>query len=206
MPPISPPSTVALKSHPWLASKDEELLTKTKRIFFSILTVCLLGGGVYLVITRISPPQNLRSLLASEHTLEGKPVQGGRVNFPLHAAGPKWTTPGDLALFMIDLMQAYQGENDHLLSPAMAQEMMSPQIEIPDSPLSEAYGIGVELKSTSQGPIVWHSGGTWGSCSLIWFYPQFGKGAVVMVNSASGSLLRLEILLSIALAYGWPFD
>lgn len=145
-------------------------------------------------------------MLASEHTLEGKPVQGGRVNFPFHAAGPIWTTPGDLALFMIDLMQAYQGENGHLLSPAMAQEMISPQIKIPDSPLREAYGMGVELKSTSQGPIVWRSGGNWGSCSLIWFYPLFGKGAVVMVNSASGSLLRLKILLSIALAYGWPFD
>jgi len=27
-----------------------------------------------------------------------------------------------------------------------------------------------------------------------------------MINSASGSLLRFEILLSIASAYGWPMD
>jgi hypothetical protein len=33
-----------------------------------------------------------------------------------------------------------------------------------------------------------------------------GKGAVVMVNSAGGSLLRFEILLSIAAAYEWPMD
>jgi CubicO group peptidase (beta-lactamase class C family) len=84
--------------------------------------------------------------------------------------------------------------------------MLSPQIEIVNSPLSDAYGLGVELQSASQGPTVWHSGGTWGSCSIIWFYPQSGKGAVVMINSASGSLLRFEILPSIALAYGWPMD
>jgi len=33
-----------------------------------------------------------------------------------------------------------------------------------------------------------------------------GNGAVVMINNASGGLLRLEILLSIVLAYGWPMD
>lgn len=151
-------------------------------------------------------PQDLRALSASEQTLDGKSVKGGRANFPFHAAGSLWTTPGDLAIFMIDLMKAYQGESGHLLSPQMAQQMLSPQIEILNNPLSDAYGLGVELQSTSQGPKVWHTGGTWGSNSVIWFYPQIGKGAVVMTNSASGSLLRFEILLSIASAYGWPMD
>jgi len=147
-------------------------------------------------------PQDLRALSASEHTLDGKPVEGGRANFPFHAAASLWTTPGDLAVFMIDLMKAYQGETGHLLSPQMAQLMLSPQIEMLDHPYSDAYGLGVELQSTTQG--VTHTGGTWGSCSIIWFYPQTGKGAVVMINSANGSLLRFEILLSIAAAYGWP--
>ncbi len=149
-------------------------------------------------------PQELRARSVSEHTLDGKPVAGGRANFPFHAAGSLWTTPGDLVLFMIDLMKAYQGETGHLLSPEMARQMLSPQIAILDNHLSDAFGLGVELQSTSQGPKVWHSGGTWGSNSVIWFYPQIGKGAVAMTNSASGSLLRFEILLSIALAYGWP--
>jgi CubicO group peptidase (beta-lactamase class C family) len=151
-------------------------------------------------------PQDLRLLSASEHTLDGKPVERGRANFPFHAAGSLWTTPGNLAVFMIDLMQAYQGKTGHLLSPQMAHQMLSPQIEILDSPLSDSFGLGVELQITSQGPAAWHTGGTWGSCSLIWFYPQLGKGAVVMINSASGSALRFEILLSIATAYGWPMD
>ncbi len=149
-------------------------------------------------------PQGLRARSASEHALDGKPVAGGRANFPFHAAGSLWTTPGDLALFMIDLMKAYQGESGHLLSPQTALQMQSPQIEILNNPLSDASGLGVELRSTSQGPQVSHTGGTWGSNCVIWFYPQIGKGAVVMTNSASGSMLRFEILLSIALAYGWP--
>lgn len=90
--------------------------------------------------------------------------------------------------------------------PQTAQQMLSSQIAILDSPLSDADGLGVSLKSTRQGLCVLHSGDTWGSHSLIWFYPQIGKGAVVMVNSASGFWLRFEILLSIALAYGWPMN
>jgi len=101
-------------------------------------------------------------------------------------------------------MKAYQGETGHLLSPQMAQQMLSSQIETLNNPLSDADGLGVELQRTSQGPAVSHTGGTWGSNSIIWFHPQIGKGAVVMTNSASGSLLRFEIVLSIALAYGWP--
>jgi CubicO group peptidase (beta-lactamase class C family) len=149
-------------------------------------------------------PQDLRARSASEHTLDGKPMEGGRANSSFCAAGSLWTTSGDLSIFVIDLMKAYQGETGHLLSPQMAQQMLSPQIEILNNPLSDAYGLGVELQSTSQGPKVWHTGGTWGSNSIIWFYPQIGKGAVVMTNSASSNLLRFEILLSIYLAYGWP--
>jgi CubicO group peptidase (beta-lactamase class C family) len=84
--------------------------------------------------------------------------------------------------------------------------MLSPQIEILNSPLSNAYGLGVELQSTNQGLGVWHAGGDWDSNSIIWFYPQLGKGAVVMTNSASSNLLRYEILLSIASVYGWPME
>jgi CubicO group peptidase (beta-lactamase class C family) len=151
-------------------------------------------------------PQELRAISASEHALDGRPVQGGRANFPFHAAGSLWTTPSDLAIFMIDLMKAYQGETGHLLSPQIAQQMLSPQIAIPDSPISDSAGLGVDLKATGQGPLATHTGGTWGSCSIIWFYPRIGKGAVVMINSASGDRLRFEILLSIASVYGWPMN
>ncbi len=147
-------------------------------------------------------PQDLCALSASEHAVNGKPLAGGRANFPFHAAGSLWTTSGDLTTFIIDLMKTYQGETGHLLSPQMVQKMFSPQIENPNSPLSDSYGLGVELQSTSQGPKVWHSGGTWGSSSVIWFYPQIGKGAAVLTNSAS--LLPFEILLGIVSAYGWP--
>ncbi len=149
-------------------------------------------------------PQALRAHCASEHTLDGKPMAGGRANYPLRAAGGLWTTPGDLVIFMIDLMKAYQGETGHLLSPEIARQMLSPQIKTPNDPLSDAFGLGVGLQSARQRLAVWNSGGTWGSSSIFWFYPQIGKGAAVMINNRSGFYLLFEILLSVGLAYGWP--
>jgi CubicO group peptidase (beta-lactamase class C family) len=151
-------------------------------------------------------PRELRARYASEHTLNGKPMAGGRANYPFHAAASLWTAPGDLALFMIDLMKAHQGETGHLLSPEMTRQMLSPQIETLNNPLSNAFGLGVGLKNTGQRLAVWNAGGTWGSSSIFWFYPQVGKDAAVMINSRSGFFLLFEILLSIALAYDWPMD
>jgi CubicO group peptidase (beta-lactamase class C family) len=49
-----------------------------------------------------------------------------------------------------------------------------------------------------------HTGATWGSTSLVWAHPETGQGVVIMTNSATGSMIRFEILLGIALEYGWP--
>lgn len=167
-------------------------------------TVVLDRLGMALSSYQQPLPRELRARCASEHTLDGKPMAGGRANYPFHAAASLWTTPCDLTFFMIDLMKAYQGESGHLLSPEMARQMMSPQIETPNDPLSNAFGLGMGLQSAGQKLAVWNSGGTWGSSSIFWFYPQVGKGAAVMINSASGFYLLFEILLSIGLAYGWP--
>jgi hypothetical protein len=39
---------------------------------------------------------------------------------------------------------------------------------------------------------------------IVWAYPETGQGVVIMTNSATGSLIRFEILLGIALERGWP--
>jgi len=48
------------------------------------------------------------------------------------------------------------------------------------------------------------SGGTWGSTAVLPAYPETGQGVVIMTNSATGSLLRFEILLAMSEEYGWP--
>ena len=70
--------------------------------------------------------------------------------------------------------------------------------------MANAYGFGFDLDTEKVELIAFHTGGTWGSTCIVWLYPESGRGAVVMTNSASGSLIRYEILASISKAYGWP--
>jgi hypothetical protein len=87
----------------------------------------------------------------------------------------------------------------------MADEMLTPQIEVPDSLLKDSYGLGVDLAAEGQEFRFMHTGGTWGSTCVLWAHPETGQGAVVMTNSASGGgAIRFEILASIAAEYGWP--
>lgn len=150
-------------------------------------------------------PEALRERAVTEHYVDGRPFAGKRHHYPIQAAGGLWTTPADLARFGIEILRARAGEPGRLLSPEMAGEMLSPQVEISDAGLSDSYGLGFELGGEGEAFFVMHTGGTWGSTSLLWLYPETGQGAVIMTNSAAGEgAIRFEILLSIAAEYGWP--
>ena len=150
-------------------------------------------------------PEDLRARATTEHDLSGQPLEGKRHHFPLLAAGGLWTTPSDLARFALEIMLAYRGESDKLLSQDAAIEMLSPQIPIQGNPFYDANGLGFHLSTEGPDLIFLHTGATWGSSCVLFAYPDRGQGAVIMTNKASEQVeIRLEILLSIASEYGWP--
>jgi CubicO group peptidase (beta-lactamase class C family) len=149
-------------------------------------------------------PESLRSRAAVEHDIEGKALAGDRLHIPLLAAGGLWTTPSDLAQFTIEIMNAHRGASERLLSRAMVQEMLAPQISIEGNPLADAMALGFERSGSDTDLVILHTGGTWGSTAVLFAYPERGQGVVIMTNSATGSLLRFEILIAIAIEYGWP--
>lgn len=149
-------------------------------------------------------PEHLRSRAAIEHDFNGKPIEGDRLHAPFLAAGGLWATPTDLATFAIEIMNAYRGKSESLLSHTMTEQMLSPQIAITGNPLADTMALGFERSGSDAKLAILHTGGTWGSTSVLWAHPSTGQGAVIMTNSATGSLLRFEILLAIAMEYGWP--
>ena len=94
--------------------------------------------------------------------------------------------------------------SEAVFTHAMSIEMLSKQIDVDGNPLADAAGLGFHLSGDGNEFTIVHTGGTWGSTSLLWAHPETGQGAIIMTNSASGSLLRFEILLGIAREYGWP--
>ncbi|HUU98079.1 MAG TPA: serine hydrolase domain-containing protein [Phycisphaerae bacterium] len=141
------------------------------------------------------PDPALRALLAAEHDFDGTPLPNGPLRYPQAAAGGLWSTPSDLATFAIALMNAKRGESNAVLPSAMVSEMMQP--------VMFGVGLGVQVRSEGSTMHFLHVGGSVGSCCILVAYPETGKGAVVMTNSASGNTLCLEILASIFYEYEW---
>jgi CubicO group peptidase (beta-lactamase class C family) len=178
----------------------------TQQPFPAFMQEMVLGPAGMTSSTFEQPlPEELRRRATTEHYVTGDPFDGKRHHYPLLASGGLWTTPSDLARFAIEIMRARDGEPAPLLSQEMAAKMLTPQIEVHDSPLSDARGLGFALAGEGQDSRFMHSGGTWGSTCLLWVHPERGQGVVIMTNSASGDgAIRFEILLGIAAEYGWP--
>jgi len=185
------------------------LMTDANRQSFSELMQETVLGPLGMTSSTFEQPlpEELRDRATTEHYVDGQPFEGKRHHYPILASGGLWTTPSDLAQFAIEIMRARAGESDLLLSQEMAGEMLAPQIEVPETFLSDSYGLGFDLGGDGREFRFLHTGGSWGSTSILWMHPETGQGAVIMTNSASGEgAIRLEILLSIAAEYDWPLS
>jgi CubicO group peptidase (beta-lactamase class C family) len=125
------------------------------------------------------------------------------------AQGGLMTTPSNLARFAIELMRAYQGESNLVVSQETVRKMFRPELDLDPNILGMpiSVGLGVLLRGTGQELAFLHPGDNWpgASCWLVGF-PEQGKGAVIMTNGAKGNLLAMEVIAAIAKEYGWPAD
>jgi CubicO group peptidase (beta-lactamase class C family) len=140
-------------------------------------------------------PKDLESVAAYGHE-KGKSIQGHWHTYPEMAAAGLWTTPSDLALFAIDLMESAQGKPGKVLSPEMARQMLSKQIG--------TYGLGVNVGDSKGVASFTHGGSNEGFTCILVANVITRQGAVVMTNSNNGPALFNEILRAISQEYNWP--
>jgi CubicO group peptidase (beta-lactamase class C family) len=131
---------------------------------------------------------------ATGYRSEGDEVEGKWHIYPEMAAAGLWTTPSDLARFAIAIQEAYNGESEKVLSTEMARRMLTPDME--------GHGLGPAIQGG--GARFGHGGSNEGFRCTFTAFIEGGNGAVVMTNSDAGGALAGEILLNIALEYGWP--
>lgn len=114
------------------------------------------------------------------------------------AQGGLMTTPQDLAILMIELMSAYAGRSEKLLSRQMAHRMLTPLRDIVLSGVPCKQGLGVFLFGEGQDVMFFHPGQAYpGSTSWPYAFLQRGMGAVIMANGDNGFPLTLEIIAAI---------
>lgn len=134
---------------------------------------------------------------ASGHNRPGKPIAGRWHVYPEMAAAGLWTTPSDVARYVIEIQRAHESRSQKVLSHAMVEEMLTPQGGGP-------VGLGPFLDGADGSRRFSHGGDDAGFVCKFVAYLDRGQGAVVMTNSDNGGQLVQEVLGGIALAYVWP--
>jgi CubicO group peptidase (beta-lactamase class C family) len=133
---------------------------------------------------------------ALAHDQNGQRMEAPWHVYPEQAAAGLWTTPSDLARFMIEIQTALNGTEGKVLRPASAREMVTP-VGV------GRYGVGLALDPRGQGWYFLHGGSNWGY--RAWFIGHFrrGYGVVIMTNGDSGSALMGQVADRVEAAYHW---
>jgi CubicO group peptidase (beta-lactamase class C family) len=141
-------------------------------------------------------PDAFASHRASAHRPGGERITGEFHRYPEMAAAGLWTTPTDLAQYVLYMQAAVRGSTGELLNPTLAREVVARQ--------SEGHGLGPELYAAGEFARFGHSGVDAGFEASMVGYVATGKGVVIMTNANRSNMLFDEIKASIARAYEWP--
>jgi CubicO group peptidase (beta-lactamase class C family) len=142
------------------------------------------------------PPPELAGQLARAHDGQGKAMATAWHVYPEQAAAGLWTTPTDLARFIIEVQTAVRGPAGKVLSQASARQMTAPVGTGP-------YAVGLAMEMRGEGWYFSHGGSNWGFQADIVGHLRRGYGVAVMTNGDRGRALINEIEARVAAAYGW---
>jgi CubicO group peptidase (beta-lactamase class C family) len=140
-------------------------------------------------------PEARRGAAAGGHRSDGKLLPGRYHTYPEMAAAGLWTTPTDLAKFLLEIDKGRHGRSA-VISEAMAREMTTAQ--------KPGYGLGLSLSGIGPAMGFGHGGSNEGFKCQMTAYLEGGRGAVVMTNGDRGGFVAGEVMRAIAREYGWP--
>lgn len=147
---------------------------------------------------------------AHGHNKHGGEVTGGWNVSPEMAVGGLWTTPSDLGKMALEVALAERGMSNRVLSPEMAKEMLTlqinPEIENLDGGPAMRMGLGWQLGPPSDPGRYEHDGVNIGFLAEVVMWDS-GHGMVIMANNWS---FETEIVMrylanAIAEEYGWDY-
>ncbi len=133
--------------------------------------------------------------LATGYYNDGKPVSTKYHVYPEQAAASLWTTPTDLAKYIIECQLAYEGKSNKVLSTAMMKSRMAPYFD-------STFALGVFIEQKKGVKYFFHTGGNEAFVCIYYGSLQDGRGVVIMENGENFQLIR-EVLNSITQVYDW---
>ena len=140
------------------------------------------------------PPDDTVSV-ATGYYGNGSAVKGKYHVYPEQAAAGLWTTPTDLAKYIIECQLALEGKSQKVLSPAMMKKRLTPYID-------SAAALGVFIDKRKGQSWFNHNGGNEAFLCTSYGSMEGGKGVVIMINGDNFAVIS-ELLNSVATVYEW---
>lgn len=142
-------------------------------------------------------PASLRDSAASGYYANGVAVPGGHHIYPEIAAAGLWTTPTDLARFLMELQLSIRGESSNrVLSREKAEALLTE--------VKRDYALGFDLWTHRGQPYFGHSGANDGFRCRMVAHRTEGYGVVILTNSDNGLELSDAVVQLIGQRDGWP--
>jgi CubicO group peptidase (beta-lactamase class C family) len=141
------------------------------------------------------PESRLSSASAGHHS-NGGVVPGDHHVYPEMAAAGLWTTPTDLARFLIELQLSLRGESNQVLSRELVELMLTE--------VGGGFGLGFAVWSHGGERYFGHGGANEGFRCFMVAHRSRGFGVVVLTNSDDGADLADAVVELIGEREGWP--
>jgi CubicO group peptidase (beta-lactamase class C family) len=142
--------------------------------------------------------------VARAHAADGSVVPGGWYIVAEKSIGGLWSTPGDLAKLLAQLIAASNGATGKILSPATMKTMLTGVTSgMPSSSGLIALGLFVSKPEMPGEPWFTHNGHNPGYHASLTSAPTVKKG-LVMVANREGSNIGGEVMSGVAKLYEFP--
>ncbi|UOE47463.1 beta-lactamase family protein [Mucilaginibacter sp. SMC90] len=131
--------------------------------------------------------------IATGHYANGKEIYGRYRTYPELAAAGLWSTPGDLAKYIIEVQLACEGAAAKVLTQESARLMLQPYH-------NDRTGLGVFVDTLNGAVYFQHAGVTSGFRCQYYGSMKGGNGVVVMTNGDNDGIIK-EIINSVGRVY-----
>ena len=171
----------------------EDVMGKPFPVILNDLVLTPLGMTNSFFEQPLAPHRHVSA--ASGHQADGNVLSGQWHVYPELVAAGLWTTPVDLAGFLIAIQNCQLKQPGALLSPEITKQMLTHGIG--------RHGLGFSISASQPG---WygHGGSNAGFRSQMVSMIDSQQGIVVMTNGDHGYDLAREIIRGAAVVYGWP--